>query len=967
MNSPQGLDNLIRSGDGISTPQRSGKRGTSNLFADEFLALLFRDSGTDRASSGPTTAGSSAETVALAQRSSDSVRALSQNVAMKAAETKSASEHPGLPARGRDGKNEPITSAARELHHSAPTGAGLEPQSTSAPGVNGWSKGGHSSKSPVAFQAQESPANGEGVSESKSQPGRTQTSLKPSTTEAESPFPDDRKLKADVEEQMAGAVGSILTFSQGLKKTNQDRDRGAAAEVADKADKGRPNGHQPLESLPLTPSGKGSKNGQTRGNLKQEAKPRDHRQEDSTSGFGDRMPVMSPVLPTPSEESNLSSDSNGIRVRRQQSNSEPEGLVLEAEVLESGTNRDAGFVSRENGMTVGVANGIRAGMASEGHVTSKARLGVKVAEPSESKESSAPVHHGLEAKSTVRHSVADSRTQNAVNSPLADAGAEFEGSTPVERGQRTSSSNPLNSSIAGSSPVGSGGPVQMERPNSQSVGHRFSRVTDDAGRIASTTSSNPSQVNDRRLAASPTVSSGSSDPLDFRLTQDAATARRGQQPVPSQWDAASHPAEERRAELERRVVVSGTESSDQRTVATRRDGWSANPVAREGSRPGFQAATTVDRSFTHNDSPARVGVPSGSVAGLESERKFSESTAAGATPSGGSQTVGTVSSEMVGGGFAAALAERSAPSSTSTKVGSRKVEDASPADRPVSPSFGADKGSATGASSKESSLDPAGRSGSEPSRRDAAVRTPLTQSQPNSTAAAMATSSKPETGQPGPKSVGAEEFASQLAGAAQPGGSKPEAVHAEVDKSQVKAAGKPAGEASSTTAPLSFGEPVSAKSTAAETVAGAKASITSETILNQIVEKANIDKLDGASRFSIQLKPEFLGRIEIETVMDADDNLTAVIRVEDPSVKRVLEAGMASLLDKLGEMGLKIQSASVSDFHQGEDLFSGRQRDPGAPQHRPGGSRRGPVEDEFVGSLEEVAEVGGEGQISYFA
>jgi flagellar hook-length control protein FliK len=96
-------------------------------------------------------------------------------------------------------------------------------------------------------------------------------------------------------------------------------------------------------------------------------------------------------------------------------------------------------------------------------------------------------------------------------------------------------------------------------------------------------------------------------------------------------------------------------------------------------------------------------------------------------------------------------------------------------------------------------------------------------------------------------------------------------------------------------------------------------------IFDQIVQTTKLERQNGMDRFTVNLKPGFLGRIEIETDIRSDEGVHAVIRVEDPAVKKAVEKGLADLLDQLGDLGVDIDSAEVSDFQASEQERNGEQ------------------------------------------
>ncbi|MFZ0429277.1 MAG: flagellar hook-length control protein FliK, partial [Acidobacteriota bacterium] len=137
-------------------------------------------------------------------------------------------------------------------------------------------------------------------------------------------------------------------------------------------------------------------------------------------------------------------------------------------------------------------------------------------------------------------------------------------------------------------------------------------------------------------------------------------------------------------------------------------------------------------------------------------------------------------------------------------------------------------------------------------------------------------------------------------------------------------------------------------------------------IFDQIVETAKLDRTIGLDRFTVQLKPGFLGRIEIQTEMSEDAAMHAVIRVEDPTVRKAVETGLAHLVSKLNELGLEIASAKVADFlpqhdgqgqqHSGSGSSSSKGRQFSSTIEGPAGTA----------GVEENLAAGDDGSVSYF-
>lgn len=141
---------------------------------------------------------------------------------------------------------------------------------------------------------------------------------------------------------------------------------------------------------------------------------------------------------------------------------------------------------------------------------------------------------------------------------------------------------------------------------------------------------------------------------------------------------------------------------------------------------------------------------------------------------------------------------------------------------------------------------------------------------------------------------------------------------------------------------------------------------TPQALFEQLVERFRLEQTPGSTRFSVQLRPEHLGRVEIETVQDGDV-LTAVIRVEDGRTRAVLESALDGLMERLEEAGIHVQRAEVTDFRE-ENNPQGGQRGAGSGQRNRRAQdpvRQDPAEDAPTGSTDENNdEIGG---LSYFA
>jgi len=132
------------------------------------------------------------------------------------------------------------------------------------------------------------------------------------------------------------------------------------------------------------------------------------------------------------------------------------------------------------------------------------------------------------------------------------------------------------------------------------------------------------------------------------------------------------------------------------------------------------------------------------------------------------------------------------------------------------------------------------------------------------------------------------------------------------------------------TNPLSGGERlILSEPLAARELVTTQTRETFDRIVDQIVRQVSLQQKGETFQLGVRLKPEFLGEIRIETVMDANKTIRAVIHAEDPSVKALLEGKIAGLVQKFDELGIHIDKVEVqtllTDVGSGNDSSKDRQ------------------------------------------
>ncbi|GAB4248724.1 MAG: hypothetical protein Kow00109_24790 [Acidobacteriota bacterium] len=82
-------------------------------------------------------------------------------------------------------------------------------------------------------------------------------------------------------------------------------------------------------------------------------------------------------------------------------------------------------------------------------------------------------------------------------------------------------------------------------------------------------------------------------------------------------------------------------------------------------------------------------------------------------------------------------------------------------------------------------------------------------------------------------------------------------------------------------------------------------------VFQQLVQRVRLDRWPEVEQLTVQLRPELLGKVVIETRQERGEHLHAVIKVEDPAVKQLFDQRLPELLEKLAESGIQVDSAEV--------------------------------------------------------
>lgn len=125
-------------------------------------------------------------------------------------------------------------------------------------------------------------------------------------------------------------------------------------------------------------------------------------------------------------------------------------------------------------------------------------------------------------------------------------------------------------------------------------------------------------------------------------------------------------------------------------------------------------------------------------------------------------------------------------------------------------------------------------------------------------------------------------------------------------------------------------------------------------ILSQINNKLNSFKDEGMTKVTIVLRPENLGKVNLELV-NTKEGLTAQMTTDNPQVKEILDKSLNSLKDNLSSQGVSVNSVSVkveeTQKQSNSDMFEFNHGQPQAGDQESSNNGNGQNKKEF--SLDE--------------
>ncbi|MDR0819767.1 MAG: flagellar hook-length control protein FliK [Oscillospiraceae bacterium] len=112
-------------------------------------------------------------------------------------------------------------------------------------------------------------------------------------------------------------------------------------------------------------------------------------------------------------------------------------------------------------------------------------------------------------------------------------------------------------------------------------------------------------------------------------------------------------------------------------------------------------------------------------------------------------------------------------------------------------------------------------------------------------------------------------------------------------------------------------------------------------LYDKIVESAELIRGSQSDTMTLQLKPEHLGKVEIQLVLSSQGSLTLKVTADDQNVRGMLNSQIGQLVDSLNSKGMKVESAEVVYSGVADDL-AGKNANQG--QQENGRQSRRPVQ-----------------------
>jgi hypothetical protein len=107
-------------------------------------------------------------------------------------------------------------------------------------------------------------------------------------------------------------------------------------------------------------------------------------------------------------------------------------------------------------------------------------------------------------------------------------------------------------------------------------------------------------------------------------------------------------------------------------------------------------------------------------------------------------------------------------------------------------------------------------------------------------------------------------------------------------------------------------ERVAADGALRDASASSNAPVSRENIIPEMIERLQIMATDGQKTMSIDLKPEFLGKVSM-TLVSAPNGVSVKILADDPGVRSLINGEIVGIIERMSERGIRVSGVELSE------------------------------------------------------
>jgi flagellar hook-length control protein FliK len=141
-------------------------------------------------------------------------------------------------------------------------------------------------------------------------------------------------------------------------------------------------------------------------------------------------------------------------------------------------------------------------------------------------------------------------------------------------------------------------------------------------------------------------------------------------------------------------------------------------------------------------------------------------------------------------------------------------------------------------------------------------------------------------------------------------------------------------------------------------------------VVNQLADRAVFLQRNGQSEVRMDLKPEYLGRIQMKVATE-NHRVTVHLLAETPMAREIIEANLGQLRSDLANQGLNVDQIEVAMFASGDrDSQGAGNPNQGGEGRMPGGAMKTAAVEgtqEAPSGISEQAAGSGNRSVDYFA